>query len=108
MIFITGGAGFIGSNLVAALAERDRPVIVCWGYEKEAAAGLLPAALPQPPLPGPAAHRAVLEAHQSFHNLELMRRDESGDLRYMSLSGEPVLRSDRGGAAVRRRGNDAR
>jgi hypothetical protein len=40
----------------------DRPVIVCWGYEKEAAAGLLPAALPQPPLPGPAAHRAVLEA----------------------------------------------
>jgi hypothetical protein len=40
----------------------DRPVIVCWGYEKEAAAGLLPAALPQPPLPSPAAHRAVLEA----------------------------------------------
>ena len=31
----------------------DRPVIVCWGYEKEAAAALLPAALPQPPLPGP-------------------------------------------------------
>ena len=29
MIFVTGGAGFIGSNLVAALAERDRPVIVC-------------------------------------------------------------------------------
>ena len=40
----------------------DRPVIVCWGYEKEAAAALLPAALPQSPLPGPAAHRAVLEA----------------------------------------------
>ena len=40
----------------------DRPVIVCWGYEKEAAAGLLPAALPQPPLPRPTAHRAVLEA----------------------------------------------
>jgi hypothetical protein len=40
----------------------DRPVIVCWGYEKEAAAALLPAVLPQPPLPSPAAHRAVLEA----------------------------------------------
>jgi hypothetical protein len=40
----------------------DRPVIVCWGYEKEAAAALLPAVLSQPPLPSPAAHRAVLEA----------------------------------------------
>jgi hypothetical protein len=40
----------------------DRPVIVCWGYEKEAAAALLPAVLPQAPLPSPAAHRAVLEA----------------------------------------------
>jgi hypothetical protein len=40
----------------------DRPVIVCWGYEKEAAAALLPAALPQSPVPSPAAHRAVLEA----------------------------------------------
>ena len=40
----------------------DRPVIVCWGYEKDAAAALLPAVLPQPPLPSPAAHRAVLEA----------------------------------------------
>ena len=40
----------------------DRPVIVCWGYEKEAAAALLPAVLPQPPLASPAAHRAVLEA----------------------------------------------
>ena len=29
MIFITGGAGFIGSNLVAALVERGRQVIVC-------------------------------------------------------------------------------
>jgi ADP-L-glycero-D-manno-heptose 6-epimerase len=29
MIFVTGGAGFIGSNLVAALTEREHPVIVC-------------------------------------------------------------------------------
>ena len=35
----------------------DRPAIVCWGYEKEAAPALLPAALPQPPV-----RRPVLEA----------------------------------------------
>jgi hypothetical protein len=40
----------------------ERPVIVCWGYEKEAAAALLPAALPKAPLVSPTAHRAVLEA----------------------------------------------
>jgi hypothetical protein len=43
----------------------ERPAIVCWGYEKEAAAGLLPASLPQPPsppIPGPPTHRPVLEA----------------------------------------------
>ena len=29
MIVVTGGAGFIGSNVVAALAERGREVVVC-------------------------------------------------------------------------------
>ena len=32
MIVVTGGAGFIGSNLVAALSDRDdlaRDIVVC-------------------------------------------------------------------------------
>jgi len=37
----------------------DRPVIVCWGYEKEAANALLPAALPRPPVAAPSAQIAV-------------------------------------------------
>jgi hypothetical protein len=42
----------------------ERPVIVCWGYEKEAAAGLLPTSLPAvpPSPPSPPIHRPVLEA----------------------------------------------
>lgn len=40
----------------------DRPVVVCWGYETEAAANLLPAASPRPPVPSPhmSARRSVL------------------------------------------------
>lgn len=38
----------------------ERPVIVCWGYEKEAAASLLPATLPR--APESPARRPVLEA----------------------------------------------
>jgi hypothetical protein len=40
----------------------DRPAIVCWGYEKEAAAALLPVTLPRPPASPPYEHRPVLEA----------------------------------------------
>ena len=29
MIIVTGGAGFIDSNLVAALEEREGPLVVC-------------------------------------------------------------------------------
>jgi len=51
----------------------DRPVIVCWGYEKEAAAALLPAALPQPPLASPSAHRPVLAAPAAERTLPAVR-----------------------------------
>ncbi len=37
----------------------DRPVVVCWGYEKEAAASLMGPALPRVPPPA-SAHRPVL------------------------------------------------
>ena len=41
----------------------DRPVIVCWGYEREAANALLPVALPpRPPVVPSPAHRPVLAA----------------------------------------------
>src|SRR5260370_13327096 len=51
----------------------DRPVIVCWGYEKEAANALLPAALPSPPPPSPAAHRPVLAAPAAARALPVLR-----------------------------------
>lgn len=44
----------------------ERPTIICWGYEKEAAAALLPAVPPRAPdlpsAPAPVAHRSVLSA----------------------------------------------
>ena len=39
-----------------------------------------------------AAHRAVLEAHQPFRDLELCRVDPAGREAWHSVSGEPVLR----------------
>src|SRR5260370_6244698 len=50
----------------------DRPVVVCWGYEKDAAAALLPAALPSPP-PPPAPHRPVLAAPAPARPLPALR-----------------------------------
>ena len=78
----------------------DRPVIVCWGYEKEAAAALLPAALPQPPLPAPAAHRAVLEAPPVPPSLPALRprRARSSPGRARSLAALPLLLLLLGGA----------
>jgi hypothetical protein len=52
----------------------DRPVIVCWGYEKEAAAALLPVALPpQPLLASPSVHRSVLAAPAAERTLPAVR-----------------------------------
>ena len=51
----------------------DRPVIVCWGYEKEAANALLPAPLPQPPVAAPSARQSVLEAPPVPRSLPAVR-----------------------------------
>ncbi|MGD9881581.1 MAG: hypothetical protein AB7F22_00110 [Reyranella sp.] len=62
-------SGIVGLSLqLAARAPSEsfifmigeRPAIVCWGYDKETAAGLLPASLPAPP--SPPVRRPVLEA----------------------------------------------
>lgn len=50
----------------------ERPVIVCWGYEKEAAASLLPSTLPRPT--EPPARRPVLEAPAAVGGLPAVRR----------------------------------
>jgi hypothetical protein len=51
----------------------DRPVIVCWGYEKEAANALLPAVLPRPPVATPSARQSVLEAPAVTRSLPALR-----------------------------------
>ncbi len=38
-----------------------------------------------------AAHRAVLEAHRPFHDLELCRATPEGKLVYISISGQPIF-----------------
>src|SRR5262249_2634860 len=50
----------------------DQPVIVCWGYEKDAAASLLPPSLPQP-VAGPPMRRPVLEAPPALPILRATR-----------------------------------
>jgi diguanylate cyclase (GGDEF)-like protein/PAS domain S-box-containing protein len=41
-----------------------------------------------------AAHRAVVEAHQPFHDLELCRIAEDGGTRWVRISGEPIFDHD--------------
>jgi hypothetical protein len=64
-------SGLIGRSLLIAArrpAESfvylvdDKPVVVCWGYEQEAASSLLAPNLPRVPVPAPVEHRAVLAA----------------------------------------------
>jgi diguanylate cyclase (GGDEF)-like protein/PAS domain S-box-containing protein len=38
-----------------------------------------------------AAHRAVVEAHQPFRDLQLCRAAEDGSLRWVTISGEPIF-----------------
>ena len=40
------------------------------------------------------AHRALLEARRPFHNVLMWRRTDDGSLRYLSVSGEPLLAAD--------------
>lgn len=37
------------------------------------------------------AHRAVLNAHQEFHDFEMLRRDKGGHTRWTSVSGTPLF-----------------
>jgi len=64
-------SGLIGRSLLLAArrpAESfvylvdDRPVVVCWGYEQEAASSLLSPNLPSVPQPAPIEHHPVLAA----------------------------------------------
>jgi diguanylate cyclase (GGDEF)-like protein/PAS domain S-box-containing protein len=38
-----------------------------------------------------AAHRAQLERHEPFHDLQLRRRDERGEITVISVSGKPIF-----------------
>jgi diguanylate cyclase (GGDEF)-like protein/PAS domain S-box-containing protein len=38
-----------------------------------------------------AAHRAVLEAHQTFQDFEMMRVMSNGDMKWVSISGAPIF-----------------
>lgn len=49
-----------------------------------------------------ASHRATLQAHQTFHEFRLARRNRAGEIKYQSLSGEP--RFDAGGRFTGYRG----
>src|SRR5262249_58422595 len=51
-------------------------------------------AAPNMPEQDGAAHRAVVEAHQPFHDLELCRLAEDGSPRWVTISGEPILDAD--------------
>jgi len=52
------------------------------------------------------AHRALLEARRSFHDLIMMRTMPDGNVRYISISGEPVLGADGSFAGYRGVGRD--
>jgi diguanylate cyclase (GGDEF)-like protein/PAS domain S-box-containing protein len=41
-----------------------------------------------------AAHRAVLESHQTFRNLEFQRQTATGEMRWISIGGMPVFDAD--------------
>ncbi len=52
------------------------------------------------------AHRAVLEAHQPFHDVVMWRALPDGSRRYMNISGEPLFAPDGGFAGYRGVGRD--
>jgi diguanylate cyclase (GGDEF)-like protein/PAS domain S-box-containing protein len=52
------------------------------------------------------AHRALLEAHKPFHDLLMWRRMSDGSLRYVLVSGEPMLAADGSFAGYRGVGRD--
>ncbi len=53
-----------------------------------------------------AAHRAVLEAHQPFRDLEVCRREDDGREAWFSVSGEPVFDASGAFAGYRGVGRD--